>query len=149
VTFNISKEFMFSAAHRLAGLPPEHQCARLHGHNYIVRVVLAGDLNEVGFVRDYGDLDKFKQYLNEQWDHRYIGAGDLTTDDHYDEPEWKLIEAVFPGNPTAENLACAFYSWLKNNGYPEVVAVGVSETDKTWAWYAEEQDDDRPTPASE
>lgn len=38
--FRIRKEFHFSASHQLTHLPPDHQCARLHGHNYIVVVEL-------------------------------------------------------------------------------------------------------------
>lgn len=38
--FRITKEFHFSASHQLTGLPEDHQCARLHGHNYIVEVEL-------------------------------------------------------------------------------------------------------------
>ena len=52
--FRITKEFHFSASHQLKGLPAEHQCARLHGHNYVVEVELSAEtLNEHGFVRDY------------------------------------------------------------------------------------------------
>lgn len=39
--FRITKEFHFSASHQLCRLPVDHQCARLHGHNYIVVVELA------------------------------------------------------------------------------------------------------------
>ncbi|RWP82168.1 MAG: 6-carboxytetrahydropterin synthase QueD, partial [Mesorhizobium sp.] len=39
--FHISKEFHFSASHQLTSLPPNHQCARLHGHNYVVVVQLS------------------------------------------------------------------------------------------------------------
>ena len=52
--FRITKEFHFSASHQLCRLPPDHQCARLHGHNYVVVVELAAaELNAFGFVRDY------------------------------------------------------------------------------------------------
>ncbi len=63
--YTITKEFAFSASHQLEGLPPEHQCARLHGHNYKVVVVLESDnLNGVGFVRDYGELKQVKEYID-------------------------------------------------------------------------------------
>ena len=39
--YRITKEFHFSASHQLSHLPDDHQCARLHGHNYIVVVELA------------------------------------------------------------------------------------------------------------
>ncbi len=38
--YTIAKRFTFSASHVIGGLPEEHPCARLHGHNYEVEVVL-------------------------------------------------------------------------------------------------------------
>jgi 6-pyruvoyltetrahydropterin/6-carboxytetrahydropterin synthase len=135
--YKISKDFMFSASHFLTGLPEGHQCARLHGHNYIVRVKLAGDLQDPGFVRDYGDLSEFKEYLDVHFEHRHLGAGSLIIRDHVG-PEAE-IDPVVQFNPTAERLAFFFFHVLRINlHFPEVYAVGVSETPKTFAWY--EQD---------
>lgn len=114
--FRITKEFHFSASHRLAHLPPDHQCARLHGHNYILVVELsAPSLNADGFVRDYGELKPLKDYVDDRFDHRHL-------DDVLDVPS------------TAENLALHFYEWCKAR-WPETSAVRVSETPKTWAEY--------------
>lgn len=114
--YQISKLFEFSASHILKGLPDGHQCGRLHGHNYRVEVVLRGDtLSEVGFVRDYGELALFKRFLDDTCDHRHLND-------------------VFPFNPTAENLAKCWFDWCVER-WPEVVAVRVSETPKTWAEY--------------
>lgn len=114
--YRISKEFHFSASHRLAHLPGGHQCARLHGHNYIVVVELAAPaLNGDGFVRDYHELAPLKAYIDGQFDHRHL-------DDVLDVPS------------TAENLARHFYDWCRAR-WPEVSAVKVSETPKTWAEY--------------
>jgi P-type Ca2+ transporter type 2C len=38
--YTIAKRFAFSASHVIGGLPADHPCARLHGHNYEVEVVL-------------------------------------------------------------------------------------------------------------
>ena len=55
--YTISKEFHFSASHRLEGLPSDHSCTRLHDLNYIVIVELKSkDLDELGFVKDYREL---------------------------------------------------------------------------------------------
>jgi 6-pyruvoyltetrahydropterin/6-carboxytetrahydropterin synthase len=55
--FTISKRFAFSASHVIGGLPPDHPCARLHGHNYEVEIVLEKrDVDAIGFVRDYREL---------------------------------------------------------------------------------------------
>ncbi len=71
--FRITKEFHFSASHQLTGLPADHQCARLHGHNYIVEVELsAPELNQHGFVRDYHELAPFKRYIDDCFDHRHL-----------------------------------------------------------------------------
>lgn len=118
--YAISKDFEFSAAHRLEGLAPEHPCSRLHGHNYVVRLTLRGDLNAIGFVYDYRALAPFKEHIDARIDHRYLND-------------------LVPWNPTAEALA----SWLWEiagqvldlpSGV-RIASVGVSETAKTWAVY--------------
>ena len=115
--YRISKEFSFSASHRLLGLPDGHPCARLHGHNYRVEVELsAADLNPYGFVRDYRELDAFKRFLDEEIDHRHLN-------------EVFATDAV-----TAEFLARTFFAWCRAR-WPEVSAVRVSETPRTWAEY--------------
>jgi 6-pyruvoyltetrahydropterin/6-carboxytetrahydropterin synthase len=132
MTYSISKEFSFSAAHRLSGLYPGHPCGRVHGHNYTVKVALTGPLSEVGFVRDYGLLSPLKAYLDEELDHRWLGKGILFDPQQGTLPD--QIQPVFDWNPTAENMAEHLYRWCKGM-WPEVAGVGVSETPKTWAWY--------------
>ncbi len=115
--YRITKEFHFSASHQLLHLPPTHQCARLHGHNYKVVVeLMASELDPYGFVRDYSELKVLKTHIDEVFDHRHLN--DVLDD-----------EMV-----TAEKLARYFYDWSKER-WPEVSAVKVSETDKTWAEY--------------
>lgn len=119
MTLRITKQFAFSASHQLTGLAEDHQCARIHGHNYIVEVELSAqrdELTDSGFVRDYGELNGFKGWIDSQLDHRHLND-------------------VFKGeSPTAENLAIwIFEEWAVT--YPELTAVRVSETPKTWAEY--------------
>ncbi|HWS35801.1 MAG TPA: 6-carboxytetrahydropterin synthase [Actinoplanes sp.] len=116
--FTISKEFSFSASHVLAGLPAEHPCGRTHGHNYVVTVELVaeGELDAVGFVRDYRALDPVKKWIDETVDHRHLND---------------VMDGV---NPTAESISrWVFERWQKD--LPELTAVRVSETPKTWAEY--------------
>ena len=112
----IRKQFEFSASHLLVGLPSTHPCSRLHGHNYIVELVLTGELNEKGFVVDYRDLSKFKKFIDDFVDHR------------------DLNEVFFPMQTTAENIAKAFYD-MTHEWWHEIYSVRVSETPKTWAEY--------------
>lgn len=126
MTFTIEKDFSFSAAHRLDGLPEGHQCARVHGHNYVVRVRLAaGSVDATGFVLDYGLLAPFGRWLDDHLDHRDLNM--------------VLPGLGGPSQPTAERMA----RWLAEvlvHVVDEVerrglaVAVGISETPKTWAW---------------
>lgn len=115
--YQISKRFEFSASHQLTGLPDGHPCGRLHGHNYIVEIVLQSEsLNSIGFVRDYGELSAFKHYLDETLDHRHLND-------------------VCPYNPTAENLARWLFEWCSAQ-WEDTYAVRVSETSKTWSEYS-------------
>lgn len=114
--YTITKQFAFSASHVLDGLPAGHQCARLHGHNYVVEVELAADtLDDRGFVVDYGDLGWFKRLLDDQLDHRHLN------------------DAVAV-HPTAELLAQWLFGVLRARHH-QAAAVRVSETPKTWAEY--------------
>ncbi len=111
--FTIRKQFEFSAAHQLNGLPQGHQCARLHGHNYVVEVELRSNkLNEHGFVVDYGDLSQLRHHLDANFEHRFLND--------------------FFSQPTAEMIAAQLFHWCRQR-WPETLAVSVSETPKTWA----------------
>lgn len=116
--YRITKQFSFSASHILDHLPEDHPCARLHGHNYVVEVVLeSSELNGDGFVRDYGELDPLKRFIDGSLDHRHL-------DD-------ELPEGMVS---SAENIARYLYDFAAAR-WPEVAAVRVSETPRTWAEY--------------
>lgn len=116
--FSISKEFHFSASHQLHGLPEYHQCSRLHGHNYIVKVTIFNpEVDDVGFIVDYADLAPVKHYIDDKLDHRHLND-------------------VLQFNSTAEQLARHLHGrvWeLVNLPKGSQVTVGISETPKTWA----------------
>lgn len=116
--YEISKEFHFSAAHRLDGLREGHPCGRLHGHNYIVRLTLRGDtLDDHGFLLDYNDLKPFGAYIDDNLDHHYLNDR-------------------LGIQPTAENMARVLSNIAREHlVLPEgvKVTVSVSETPKTWA----------------
>jgi len=112
----IRKEFAFSASHILEGLAEGHPCGRLHGHNYVIVVELRSTkLNDVGFIKDYRELDHIKKFIDDALDHKHLND---------------FLEF----NPTAENMAKFFYeTWQK--GTPFLYAIEVSETPKTNARY--------------
>lgn len=123
MSWQISKEWHFSASHQLKGLPDDHQCARLHGHNYILTVRLRSNtLQEPGFVMDYGEMTWAKEWVD-QMDHRHLND-------------------LFRFNPTSENIVQHFWmgarAKLDELNLTHIKAdIGLSETPKTWAWYIE------------
>lgn len=69
---SVSKDYLtFSAAHFLtiAG----HKCESLHGHNYVVTVVVEGNVDrETGFVVDFAVLKRILRPVIDQLDHRVL-----------------------------------------------------------------------------
>ena len=114
--FTIAKQFHFSASHIIEGVPEGHPCGRLHGHNYVVELILQSEtLDKVGFIVDYNDLKPFNDLIQNELDHRHLND-------------------VLPGSTSAEHIAK--YLYLKARAmWPQVIAVKVSETAKTWAEY--------------
>ena len=128
-TVLVSRRGSFNAAHELRN--PElseaenrrlyGKCANLHGHNYVVEVVVAGAIDPAtGYVFDLKRLsDVISRRIIEDVDHR-----NLNTD-----VPW--LEGLIP---TAENLAVAFWDRLQTE-LPQgsLRTVRVCETEKNWA----------------
>ena len=129
MTVRVSRRESFNAAHQLCdpGLSDaENQrlfgkCANLHGHNYVLEVVVAGPVDQTsGYVIDLKVLsDVICRQVIEDVDHR-----NLNTD-----VPW-LKGCI----PTAENLALAFWERLRPE-FPEGLlrSVRLWETEKNWA----------------
>jgi 6-pyruvoyltetrahydropterin/6-carboxytetrahydropterin synthase len=105
------KEFTFEAAHRLPGVPPDHRCARLHGHSYRVIVHVSGEIDqESGMVMDFADIKAaFKPIVDNYLDHYYLNEVDGLE------------------NPTSENLARWIWQRL-SPALPPLSMVEVRET---------------------
>jgi 6-pyruvoyltetrahydropterin/6-carboxytetrahydropterin synthase len=115
--YTIGKSFSFSASHIIGDLPADHPCSRLHGHNYEVEVILqSAALDCVGFVRDYHELSALKTFLDTSVDHNHLN------------------DVLGHDKTTAEVLSKWLFDWCKTR-WPEVIAVRVCETPRTWAEY--------------
>jgi 6-pyruvoyltetrahydropterin/6-carboxytetrahydropterin synthase len=118
--WRIAKSFEFSASHQLTHLPPEHPCARLHGHNYTVVLILQAAQTdpESNMVLDFRELDRVKRYLDQTFDHRHLN-------DVLGKPELT----------TSEGLACVIFQTFAPFLGDLLLAVRVRETEKTMAEY--------------
>lgn len=139
--FTITKEFHFSASHTLHGLPADHKCSNLHGHNYIVKVVLeAPAVDDRGFVVDYGELSPIKRWIDDNLDHAHLAATEEEGEILYSSMKalrgagFEQRVHVIGANTSAEHLARHIFLIWKNE-YPALKEVWVSETAKTWAVY--------------
>jgi 6-pyruvoyltetrahydropterin/6-carboxytetrahydropterin synthase len=128
-TVLVSRRETFNAAHQLCD--PERsdednerlfgKCANLHGHNYVLEIVVAGEVQDgTGYVMDLKELsDLIHRRVIQDVDH-----SNLNTD-----VPW--LEGRIP---TAENLALAFWERISSE-LPEgrLRTVRLWETDKNWA----------------
>ena len=124
--FEVTVEDTFAAGHALRGY--RGKCENPHGHNYRVRVTLAGEkLDHIGLLYDFKDLKAAMGEVIDRLDHQFLN--DL-------EPFKNL-------NPSAENLAQYFYRETNaqlhaaTNGRVRVKDVTVWEMDTTTARYFE------------
>ncbi|MCK9523825.1 MAG: 6-carboxytetrahydropterin synthase QueD [Proteobacteria bacterium] len=86
--FEICREKTFAASHQLRHY--QGKCERLHGHNWRVRVHLAGDtLDETGMLLDFHELDRLMTEAVSRFDHVHLNE----------------VEPFIARNPSSENLA--------------------------------------------
>jgi 6-pyruvoyltetrahydropterin/6-carboxytetrahydropterin synthase len=107
----IVKEFRFEAAHKLMNVPAGHKCGRLHGHSFVMEVVVKGSINNKNaWVMDFAEISNIvKPFVNKYLDHHYLNdIADL-------------------GEPTSESLVVWIYNKLKYQ-LPNLHEVIIHET---------------------
>ncbi len=121
--FEIAVEESFAAGHALRGY--KGKCENVHGHNYKVRVTLAGEeLDSVGLLYDFVELKRGITAVIKALDHKFLN----------DLPPFDRV------NPSAENIAKYFYDEIGRqlaasaNG-ARVKEVTVFETESSTATY--------------
>jgi 6-pyruvoyltetrahydropterin/6-carboxytetrahydropterin synthase len=121
--YEVNVEETFAAAHNLRNY--RGKCENLHGHNYKVRITLAGpDVDETGLLYDFVQLKQVIRQVIQRLDHQYLN--EMPPFDHL--------------NPSAENIAkhihdeTAKHLPAARNG-AAVASVTVWETETTSATY--------------
>jgi 6-pyruvoyltetrahydropterin/6-carboxytetrahydropterin synthase len=128
-TVLVARRESFNAAHQLRDPRLSEaenwrlygKCANLHGHNYVLEVVVAGEIDRTtGYVLDLKQLSGLIEgRIIREVDHR-----NLNTD-----VPW--LEGIIP---TAENLALAFWERMRDElPAGSLRSVRLWETDKNWA----------------
>jgi 6-pyruvoyltetrahydropterin/6-carboxytetrahydropterin synthase len=119
--FEVSVEQTFAAGHALRNY--HGKCENVHGHNYKVRITVAGEqLDDTGLLVDFLEVKRLMGAVIDYLDHRFIN--DLAPFD--------LI------NPSAENIAKYFYDRVStgfSGGGVRISEVKVWETDSSSATY--------------
>ena len=143
----ISKEFRWEMAHALwhyTGL-----CKNIHGHSYVLRVVVKGQINDnknnskYGMVIDFGDLKKIiTAKIVNIYDHSIVLNKDAFSEtinsvvgEMYERIHW------LPFQPTAENLVVFFANIVRENLPADItlVSVRLNETTTSFAeWVIED-----------
>lgn len=124
--FEVTVEAGFSSGHYLRNY--RGKCENPHGHNYKVRVTLAGArLDEAGLLLDFKLLKQVMRPVVERIDHQMLND----------------LEPFTTINPSAENLAKFFYDETNQQldamtaGRVSVKDCTIWETDTTTATYYE------------
>jgi len=110
MSVTLTKLFHFEAAHTLPNVPPDHQCARMHGHSYKLEISVTGPVDPVsGWLMDHAEISRLVKPLVAELDHRYLND--------------------IPGleNPTFEQLAVWLWGRLKPS-LPSLSEIAVHET---------------------
>jgi 6-pyruvoyltetrahydropterin/6-carboxytetrahydropterin synthase len=120
--YTISVQAHYDSAHLLRDY--EGKCARLHGHRYVVQVVLQmAEVGSSGMAYDFGDLKGHLKTLVARFDHQNLN----------DVPPFTEIES------TAENQARYFFDEMKKLIPPDLAEgllyARVSESPGQWAQY--------------
>ncbi len=104
----IVKSMSFDAAHYLDHDPNARPYARLHGHSFLLEVVIEGEPQaETGWVVDFGDVGDALQALHDALDHRLLNE----------------VEGL--ERPTLENI-CRWAAAKLKPQFPGLVEVRVS-----------------------
>lgn len=119
--FEVAVEHEFAAGHALRGY--KGKCENVHGHNYKIQVVVAGEeLDSVGLLVDFKNIRSQIHSTADRLDHQFLN----------DLPPFDRV------NPSAENLAKYFFEEIQQNYDEEslkVKSVTVWENSGTWATY--------------
>lgn len=99
----VVKQFVFDSAHFLTDYVGK--CANMHGHTYKLEVGVSGEVNDKGFIMDFGHLKQMVQPYIDMMDHNMLN--EIST-----QVKWGSKSMNFPTKSTAENMVMYLYHEL-------------------------------------
>lgn len=124
-TWKLNTEFTFDSAHYIEGY--DGKCARMHGHNYKVRITAeSSELHPSKYLKTPDMVCDFNEL---KWAAKQSTKGGL---DH------GVLNDLMPVNTTAERIAEFIHKETKKR-IPEQInlTVTVWETDTSWVEYTD------------
>lgn len=134
---SVAKDYLtFSAAHFLT--IPGHKCEALHGHNYVVTVVVEGDVDpDTGFVVDFAVVKDILRPVIATVDHRVLiptrnpavttaTEGDATTVQYRGARRFVFPTAHVALVPVRDTTAELLAAWLADAVADGLAAAGQS-----------------------
>jgi 6-pyruvoyltetrahydropterin/6-carboxytetrahydropterin synthase len=101
MTYELTKEFRFEAAHTLGRKIQAESSRRIHGHSYRAEVTVRGEPNrETGMIVDLGVLESALQEARDGLDHRFLDELDAlgpATLENLSAWIWRMVEPVACG----------------------------------------------------
>ncbi len=142
----------FSACHFI---PRHEKCSRLHGHSYIVRLRLEGDIGAEGMIMDFVVLKKALKSMIDELDHKTllpaeskdvkldvtdISVEAVSCGKRYVFPREDVVLLEIP-NTTAEEMSKLMtkriVSEIEFPANVKSVSIGLDEERGQTAWYTE------------
>ena len=143
----------FSASHFI---PRHEKCSRLHGHTYILRLRIEGDIGDEGMVMDFVELKKELRKFRDELDHKtllpgrsdevILTVGEKSVDvicgnKEYRFPKEDVVILDIPTTTAEEMTKMMVERLVSDIEFPSnvrSVAIGLDEERGQTAWYTKE-----------
>ena len=130
-----TRKIEFDYGHRLRN--HEAKCAHVHGHRGVLEITCSAEsLDNAGRVIDFGEIKRIVGgWVDECWDHAFL-ANHLDTVMLEFLTDERQKHFVFPGEPSAENMAAFMLDKSKHLLKPlgiDCIRVRFYETPNGWA----------------
>lgn len=113
----IYRSFKFDAAHFLPHVPERHECGKMHGHVYTLKVFISGEIDpETFLLRDFDELRTVVSSATNILDHQVLNDVDGLED------------------PTCENILIWLWDRIRPS-LPDLVKLELNETPTSGAIY--------------